>query len=154
MTVSVTESFPVGLDALWREAGHPARVSKTVPMLRDFSAPETLTVGAPLSETHTILGWPQRYQGEVLVIEERKVWGMSSKPSEPGPCSLPHDVFYGFSEQGGRSSLRITCSFECRGLLALPFVPKLVAWAMKLTLLKLLKTVGLRLRAMPCAAHC
>ena len=153
MTVSVVESFPVGLDVLWQEAGHPARVSEAVPMLRDFSAPATLTVGAPLSETHTILGWPQRYQGEVLVIEERKIWGMSSKPSESGPCSLPHDVFYRFAEHGGRSSLRSTCNFDCRGLLALPFVPKFVAWMMKLTLLKLLKTVGSRLRAIPCTAH-
>ena len=153
MTVSVTESFPVGLDVLWGEAGHPARVSEAVPMLRDFTAPATLSVGAPLSETHTILGWPQRYKGEVLVLEERKVWGMSSKPSEPGPCSLPHDVFYRFAEHGGRSSLRITCNFDCQGFLALPFVPKFVAWLMKLTLLKLLKTVGSRLSAVPCAAR-
>jgi len=79
-SVSVVRAFPVPLEKLWAAANHPARLSGDVAMLRDFQAPEVLGIGSPLSETHTILGWPQRYAGRITQYERAMRWAMPVTP--------------------------------------------------------------------------
>lgn len=140
-SVSVVRAFPVPSEKLWAAASHPARLSGDVAMLRDFQAPEILEIGSPLAETHTILGWPQRYAGRITQYEPAMRWAMTSRPQSRGPCPLPHDVLYQFENDESGSTLTITCNFKCGGLLAFPFVPQIVAWFMKLTIAKLLSSI-------------
>lgn len=144
-SISVSRAFPVSVGCLWSAAGHPSRLSNAVAMLRDFSAPMILEVGSRLAETHTILGWPQHYTGRVTRYERIARWAMTSRPQSPGPCPLPHDVDYQFEARGNGSVLTITCDFKCGGLLALPFVPKLVAWFMRRTISNLLSSIADRI---------
>lgn len=141
-TVSVGRTFPVPLEKLWAAASHPARLSGYVAMLRDFQAPEVLGVGSPLAETHTILGWPQRYAGRITQYERAMRWAMTSRPQSRGPCPLPHDVLYQFEDHENGSSLTITCDFKCGGLLSFPFLPRVVAWVMKWTIANLLSSIA------------
>ncbi len=141
-SVSVGRTFPVPLEKLWAAASHPARLSGDVAMLRDFQAPEILEIGSPLAETHTILGWPQRYAGRITQYERAMRWAMTSHPQSRGPCPLPHDVLYQFEHNESGSTLTITCDFKCGGLLSFPFVPRIVAWLMKLTIANLLSTIA------------
>jgi hypothetical protein len=140
-SVSVCRTFPVPLERLWAAASHPARLSGDVAMLRDFQAPEILGVGSPLAETHTILGWPQRYAGRITQFERAMRWAMRSRPQSRGPCPLPHNVCYEFEHNESGSTLTIKCDFKCGGLLAFPFVPRIVAWFMKLTIANLLSAI-------------
>jgi|SRR5580765_1015113 len=145
-SVSVGRAFPVSPERLWAIAGHPARLSDAVAMLRDFQAPKVLDVGSALAETHTILGWPQRYIGRITQFKPVARWGMTSNPQSRGPCPLPHDVLYQFEKKANGSSLTITCDFQCGGLLALPFVPQIVAWFMKRTIANLLSSIADKIR--------
>ena len=141
-SVSVARAFPVPLEKLWATASHPARLSGDVAMLRDFQAPEVLEISSPLAKTHTILGWPQQYTGRITQYERAMRWAMTSRPKNHGPCPLPHDVLYQFDQSGSGSTLTITCDFQCGGLLTLPFVPRMVAWFMKITIANLLASIA------------
>ncbi len=143
-SVSVSRAFPAPVEALWAVASHPKRLSDAVAMLRDFHAPEQLAVGSPLAETHTILAWPQRYAGRITEYERHSRWAMTSRPQSAGPCPLPHDTLYRFEQGENGSSLTITCDFQCGGLLAFPFVPRIVAWFMKRTIANLLSAIAAR----------
>lgn len=137
-TVSVKRRFPVPVSTLWDIAGHPAKVSWAVPMLRGFRAPAKLRVGSGVAEVHTILGWPQIYVGRVTEFEPGRRWGMSNHPRGTSPFPLPHEVRYDFEGDEHTSCLSLTCSFRCGGLLALPFGPRIVAWIMKRALATML----------------
>src|SRR5258707_247268 len=103
-SVSVARSFPVPVGTLWGVAGHPARIAHAVAMLREFRAPIILDVGSPVVETHTILGWPQRYVGRITQYIPSVCWGMTSSPDSPGPCPLAHDVLFEFKTKGKNST--------------------------------------------------
>jgi hypothetical protein len=148
-SVSVSRAFPVAVGKLWSAADHPSRLSSAVAMLRDFRAPKELEVGSPLGETHTILGWPQRYIGHITHYESMIRWGMKSRPQSRGPCPLPHDVLYQFEPSENGSKLTITCDFRCGGLLSLPFVPRIVAWFMKRTIANLLSSIASKIMNTP-----
>ena len=141
-TVSATRRFPFSVSTLWDIAGHPAKVSWAVPMLRGFRAPAKLRVGSGVAETHTILGWPQIYVGRVTEFEPGLRWGMSNHPRGSGPFPLPHQVRYDFEGDEHASHLTLTCNFRCRGLLALPFGPWIVAWVMKRALTRMVALVA------------
>lgn len=144
-SVSVSRAFFFPVDRLWAAAGHPSRISNNVAMLRTFRAPAILEVGSPLAETHTILGWPQCYTGRITRYDRLARWAMTSRPESRGPCPLPHDVDYQFEARGNGSVLTIKCDFKCDGLLAFPFVPKLVAWFMRRTISNLLSSIADRI---------
>jgi hypothetical protein len=141
-SVSVSRAFPVQVENLWAAAIHPSRLGRCVALLRDFQAPDVLEIGAPLAETHTILGWPQRYTGRITQYDQFFCWAMTSRPQSRGPCPLPHDVRYQFEDNESGSRLTITCDFKCGGVLAFPFVPRIVAWFMKLTISNLLSSIA------------
>ncbi len=140
--VSVAKVFPAARTDLWEIAGHPAKVSKGVPMLRWFYAPRHLLTGCKVAEQHIILGWPQTYQGRITDFRFGSLWSMSSHPTSWGPFSLPHSVDYAFSGNERESLLTITCSFSCGGLLALPFIASLVKRIMRRSCEALLRHVS------------
>ncbi|WP_157772493.1 hypothetical protein [Lacunisphaera limnophila] len=135
-SVTLSQRFDTGVAGLWHAAGHPRLVSGNVPMLRSFFAPTTLRIGTPVAETHTILGWPQKYLGHITHYAEGQTWGMSSSPAERGPLPLPHDVMYEFEPDGRGSQLRVSCRFDCLGILGLPLISNLVEWYMKRAIAK------------------
>lgn len=152
-SISVSRTFPVPLEKLWAVASHPSRLAGSVAMLRDFDAPEVLAVGSRLKETHTILGWPQRYVGRITHYERATRWAMTSRPQSRGPCPLPHDVLYQFERSAEGSTLTITCEFKCGGLLAVPIAPRIVEWLMKLTITNLLSAIADRLLTRTVQVH-
>ena len=146
--VIASRLFPVSLTQLWEIAGHPSKVSKAVPMLRWFQAPEKLRRFSKVAERHTIMGWPQTYVGFITGYRTGSLWSMSSKPVGWSPFPLPHDVEYAFSGDARNSSLTITCSFRCAGLLAIPFVAGIVKIVMQRAAENLLDHIATQ------AAHC
>jgi hypothetical protein len=141
--VTVTRGYDVGRATLWARIGHPGRLAGNVAMLAAFDAPAHLTVGSPVWERHTILGWPQSYRGRISRYEEGVSWAMWSSPMGWSPCPLPHAVIYRVAPQApDRTNLSVTCTYTCGGVLAWPFVPRLVRWYMRRTILRLLSSMN------------
>lgn len=153
ITVKAARSFPVTVEKLWRVAGHPVLLSKSVPMLARFTAPRRLWVGARVAELHTILGIPQRYLGRIIAFREGEEWGMTNEPQGKGVFPLPHQVLYQFQHTSSAgSSLFVTCDFACGGMLRFPGVRLLAEWFMKRTLNRLLDSLYDQLSGEKCAA--
>lgn len=115
-------------------------------MLERFHAPANLNVNTPVTETHTILGWPQDYEGAITDHVPGRRWAMSSHPLGFSLFPLPHEVQYAFRGDQTSSSLTLTCTFDCGGLLALPFGPRVVRCAMKRSLSLMLMRLKERVR--------
>lgn len=108
-------------------------------MLAKFRSPAKLQVGTPVAETHTILGLPQHYEGRITAYEQGLRWAMCSEPRGWGLFPLLHDVCYDFEGDEHDSALTLTCVFHCKGLLALPLVPRVVRCLMQRYLETMLK---------------
>lgn len=113
-------------------------------MLAKFRSPAKLQVGTPVAETHTILGLPQCYEGHITAYEQGSRWAMCSEPRGWGLFPLPHDVCYDFEGDKHDSVLTLTCDFHCKGLLALPLVPRVVRRLMQSYLETILKLFDYR----------
>lgn len=133
--VTVETLIPAALDEVWRVAGSPLLLARFVPMLGSFQASSSIGPGARLSETHTILGWPQKYEGHITKYLPQVGWAMSSSPVSGGPASLPHDVEYAFAScSDGSTRLEIRCDYRRQGLLRWPLIGAIVRWWMTQTL--------------------
>lgn len=145
--ISTSLTVPVSLAAAWEAACHPSRLVPDVPMLKCFHAPRNISEGSAVSETHTILGWPQKFEGHITAMEPLSLWSMSSRPVSWGPASLPHDVEYRFSDHELGTLLSVTCAYWRCGLLRLPFVKGIVRLFMRKVLVSMLKTISSRAQA-------
>jgi len=140
--VSAAQTYPCSVGLLWQLAGNPHKVSDAVPMLRSFDLPEGFRSGCPVEEVHTILGWPQRYVGQILRVLPMRAWAMASSPRGPGPFPLPHEVLYRFQDQpGGSAALTVICRCEPGGLLRLWPSRLLVKWFLRRTVTGILRAV-------------
>ena len=115
-------------------------------MLKRFSISGAMRKGAAVSEVHTILGFPQRFEGEVTDFEPGRHWAMATHPVSWGPAGLPHSAEYSFEsvEEGGKTKIEIGCNYELHGLLRLPGGAWLTARLMRKSIKKILNLIERR----------
>lgn len=105
-----------------------------------------MKLGARVTEVHTLLGVPQRFEGSVTRYEHGRCWEMETRPVSWGPASMPHSATYRFEslDDDAKTKVSIDCSYELHGLLRLPGVALIAEFLMRRTLIKLLKTIANR----------
>ena len=112
-------------------------------MLRSFGISGKMRAGAEVTEVHTVLGYPQRFEGQITAFEPGQRWAMFTRPVTWGPASLPHSADYRFesSKDGSATVVSVSCEYELMGLLRLPGAGWLTDILMRMTLRKLLRTI-------------
>jgi hypothetical protein len=112
-------------------------------MLKRFSISGAMRKGAAVFEVHTILGFPQRFEGKVTDFEPGRYWAMATRPVTWGPAGLPHSAEYSFEsiEKGGKTKIEIGCNYELHGLLRFPGGAWLTARLMRKSIQKILNLI-------------
>ena len=141
-TAHESRSYRLTPERLWSLMGDPRKLATVVPMLRAFDVNGPFIAGATVSEVHTIGGWPQRYEGRVVLYNPPISWSMTSFPVHRFPWGLPHTVMYRVSpaQKGGEVSIR--CSYQRQGLLRFLVPDFIVLFVMRRTLRRLLTHIS------------
>lgn len=141
----VSESLIISspIAAAWQAGNDPRKLSAVVPMLKRFSISGAMKKGAAVSEIHTILGYPQRFEGEVTDFEPGHHWAMATRPVTWGPASLPHSAEYRFESlsDGEKTRVEVGCTYELNGLLRLPGGAWFTEWLMSKAIQKILHLI-------------
>ncbi|MES2623508.1 MAG: hypothetical protein V4576_03830 [Patescibacteria group bacterium] len=142
--VTGTATFSMSKGELWKYADHPHKLTPHCINLSGFVTDDTIQVGSHIEETHSFIGWRQRYVGAIKSVIKDEEWSMYTAPIGFGPFPLPHFVKYSFRDLSeGQSRLTISCEYKAGGLLSLPGVRTIVRNIMARAIGKLLLVPGI-----------
>lgn len=124
---------------VWDVASSPLKFAPHCINLDAFNTDSVLKTGSKIEETHSFLGWKQKYTGKIKSLIDTSEWSMYTEPVGWGPFPLPHFVKYSFASiSSNKSNLSITCEYKAGGLLSLPIARTIVRKIMEQAVRKLL----------------